>query len=426
MCKSDRQRVYFSRWLVSGESVIIDAALELDGSRITFVGTQSTYEASQSSELNQIQIIDLGSSVIIPGLVNCHVHTNFPAPTGSSALSFESGSMVSWVQAALAERATRSESEQVQDVQSALARLQATGTVAIGEIANDFVSLESIVDSGMYCRFFAEGLGFPDSLAGDISQTLKENIASAQRSMAESNKVSIHPAPHAPYSSSAKLIQNLIGSTGLSTIHLAENREEVELLATGAGPWRERLAEIGKDDPTWIAPEKSPVEYLEALDVLREGLLLIHVVHASESDIKLIAQSGATVVLCPSSNAFINVGAAPLDKFLANEIPLGLGTDSLASNADLDLFAEMRLLRELFPSVSSRTLFSMATSGGAEALGFADELGVLRVDSSPGVFVIELGAKNDSLDFKTDEELFERLITVGSSSLRKLANVASA
>jgi aminodeoxyfutalosine deaminase len=417
--------VYFSRWLVTSDDVIENAALALAGSKITFVGTQSAFLLAEKESNHQpVDTIDLGNSVLIPGLINCHVHTNFPSPTTFPAkeqLFFESGSMVEWVKAALAAREARSVTQCLADIQAALNRMQETGIVAIGEIANDFQSLQPIIDSGMICRFFAERLGFPRSIADAVIEELWRDLEEPERMVSSSIWVSLHPAPHAPYSCSAELIQRLTGASELSSIHIAESKEEVRLLSDGSGSWRERLQEIGKNDPDWTPPAVSPVRYLQSLGVLSPRLLLVHAVQVDDSDIETIAQSGATVVLCPGSNAFIDVGSAPLPKFIERNIPLALGTDSLASNSDLDLFAEMRQLREMFPATSPRKLFSLATIGGAAALGLTGGLGELKVGYSPGVFAVDLSSERESLDINSSEELFDSLITVGAGAIRKLA-----
>ncbi len=418
--------MYYSRWLVTADAVIEDAALALRGSKITFVGTKSEHLAvGDASKRGQTDTIDLGASALIPGLINCHVHTNFPVPVSfpaKSKLSFESGSMVEWVKAALSARETRSDAERKADIQSALNRMQDTGIVAIGEIANDFLSLQPIIDSGMICRFFVERLGFPSSLADLVIEELQNDLAEVESLVADNDRLSLHPAPHASYSCSAELIQLLAGVSGRSSIHVAENIEEVRLLQDGSGPWRERLREIGKDDADWEPPGCSPIQYLHSLGVLNSGMLLIHAVQVDDLDIETIAQSGATVVLCPASNAYIDVGVAPLEKFIERGIPLALGTDSLGSNNDLDLFAEMRQLRSMFPETSRETLFSLATTGGAGALGLSESLGELKVGKSPGVFAVDLSESGESLDFNSSEELFDLLITAGSEALRKLAD----
>jgi cytosine/adenosine deaminase-related metal-dependent hydrolase len=117
-----------------------------------------------------------------------------------------------------------------------------------------------------------------------------------------------------------------------------------------------------------------PVPYAADLGLLDEGTLAVHCVHLDASDIRLLAESGAHVCLCPRSNAAINVGTAPARALAEAGAPLCLGTDSLASNHDLDLWNEARALRDLPAGhdLPPAALLRLLTVGGATALGRGD------------------------------------------------------
>jgi 5-methylthioadenosine/S-adenosylhomocysteine deaminase len=87
---------------------------------------------------------------------------------------------------------------------------------------------------------------------------------------------------------------------------------------------------------------------------------------------------GVTVVSCPRSNTYVGVGSPPLESFYAAGLNVALGTDSLASVADLNLFAELREARRIAPVVPARRLLESATMVGARALGFGDEFGTIE------------------------------------------------
>jgi cytosine/adenosine deaminase-related metal-dependent hydrolase len=105
----------------------------------------------------------------------------------------------------------------------------------------------------------------------------------------------------------------------------------------------------------------------------------VHGVQVTEEDIGRIAASGASVVLCPRSNARLGVGRAPVDKYLAAGVPLALGTDSLASSDSLSVWDEMAFAYDGFEGrIGPRELLKTATLGGAAALGLRGEMGVLE------------------------------------------------
>jgi cytosine/adenosine deaminase-related metal-dependent hydrolase len=143
-------------------------------------------------------------------------------------------------------------------------------------------------------------------------------------------------------------------------------------------------------------PHKSPVDLAAELGLLAPDVLLVHLTDVRSAELDRVAASGAPVVLCPRSNLFIEVKLPPLLEMLKVGIVPALGTDSLASNASLDLLAEARALGDRFPSVGKRTLLRMATSAGAHALGRPD-LGRLAKGCRPGVVAV-LGAVGSTDD----------------------------
>jgi cytosine/adenosine deaminase-related metal-dependent hydrolase len=162
-----------------------------------------------------------------------------------------------------------------------------------------------------------------------------------------------------------------------TSVHLAESPEEVRLLADGAGPWQRRLLELGAWRIGWRAPGCGPGDYLCDLGLAGAGTLVVHGVQLTDAELARLAAAGATLVTCPRSNRWVGVGDPPVARFLASGIALALGTDSLASAADLNLFAELAALRRLTPDVPARRLLAMATDGGARALGLADAIGTI-------------------------------------------------
>ena len=162
------------------------------------------------------------------------------------------------------------------------------------------------------------------------------------------------------------------------SIHLSESAAEVEFIATGGGPWRDLLEDAGAWDPTWTAPGVSPVQYLDEQGLIDPRVLVVHGVQMTRGDLARVAERGATLVTCPRSNGHTGAGAPPLDDFYASGVRVAVGTDSLASTPDLNVFAELATMRALAPSVPARMLLDSATRQGAIALGRGDEFGTLE------------------------------------------------
>jgi cytosine/adenosine deaminase-related metal-dependent hydrolase len=150
---------------------------------------------------------------------------------------------------------------------------------------------------------------------------------------------------------------------------------EIDLLRDGTGEWRELLESFGVWNDRWTPPACGPVEYVERLGFVNDRLLAVHGVRFTDDDLARLRRGGSTIVTCPRSNAWTGAGEPPVDRFYASGVRVAIGTDSLASVTDLNLFAELEAVRRVAPRVPARDLLASATLHGAAALGFADELG---------------------------------------------------
>lgn len=171
------------------------------------------------------------------------------------------------------------------------------------------------------------------------------------------------------------------------SLHLAEHEGEVALLADGSGEFaalvRQRVLPAD-----YRPPGRSPVAQAEALGLLDARTLAVHVVHVDDADIRILAQRGCGVCLCPRSNAFIGVGRAPWDKLAAAGARLCLGTDSPASNTDLDLWNEVRYLLEHWERFSLPAALAAMTTTPAQVLGLKKTMGMLAPGMRSGVTLL--------------------------------------
>ena len=203
-------------------------------------------------------------------------------------------------------------------------------------------------------------------------------------------------SPHAPYSADADLLTQLFANARAqaqpSTIHLAEDPAERDLLFSQTGDWADAISAMGID-PARRSPGMGPGPYLAECGAFdhdrvkdQPGPLLVHLTDAALEDIRLAARHQAPVVLCPRSNIYIGGPSAvpPVPEMLAHGVHLALGTDSLASNQDLNLWGEVQALTQQHPAVSCQTWLAAATSGGAYALRLP-YLGGLKRGTAPGV-----------------------------------------
>ncbi|MCC8194569.1 MAG: amidohydrolase family protein [Deltaproteobacteria bacterium] len=310
-------------------------------------------------------IRDLGDVILVPGLVNCHTHLEISHMAGRTV---RGKGFADWVASLVALDAKAPDTAE-SDLRRAVESLAQSGTAAAGDISSRMPRsvLTAARDHAVDARIFCEIIGhaataFDDAatvagtdpaftLAGHAFYTTPgETVAKARKWCAERGR---------PFS-----------------LHLAEHEDEVQCLRDGSGKLfdllRERVVPA-----SWRPPGMSPVQYAASLGVLAAGTLAVHCVRCDAHDIATLASGDAAVCLCPRSNLYINVGAAPAKTFAEKGILLCLGTDSLASNTDLDVWneAEFFLEKNILPA---KALLRMATVNGAAVLGLGGRLGRLE------------------------------------------------
>jgi cytosine/adenosine deaminase-related metal-dependent hydrolase len=146
----------------------------------------------------------------------------------------------------------------------------------------------------------------------------------------------------------------------------------------------------------WTPPRLGPVEYLDSLGMLDHRTLVVHGVQLETTALERLAVIGCTLVTCPRSNQWVGVGVPPIERFYASGVRVAIGTDSLASVSDLNLFAELQTMRWLAPAVPARRLLESATIAGATALGLDADLGTIEAGKRAELIAVAVPA--DAID----------------------------
>lgn len=166
-------------------------------------------------------------------------------------------------------------------------------------------------------------------------------------------------APHAPYTASPALYR-LAQQSGIPTTHLAESREEMQMFRDESGPLYDFIRSI---NPAFRSEGLTPLQYF--MEKLHAGgpWLIAHLNELDESDFGLLAVKRPNCALahCPRSHQYFVHSPFQFPRLRALGFPICLGTDSLASNTDLNLFAEMRAFRAAFPNASGEEVLAMVT-----------------------------------------------------------------
>jgi cytosine/adenosine deaminase-related metal-dependent hydrolase len=336
---------------------------------------------------------DLGRAAILPGLVNAHTHLE---------LSFlrnrvpPADAMPDWVRVLMQERAAARD-DPMPAIREAVQQLERCGIAAVGDIGNTRAAVAALRESTLHALSFHELLGF----GGDPRAMVSDACAGMHMANA-GGRVREALAAHAPYSTSPELFIAIERASraqpvGQLSVHLGESPEEVEFLYTAGGRWRDQLEDLGVWPEGWRAPGCGPVEFLAQLGWLTSRTIVVHGVQLEDAELETLAAAGVTMVTCPRSNQWVGVGAPPIDRFHASGVRLAVGTDSLASVPDLDLFAELAEIRRLAPNVPAAELLRWATVNGARALGL-DQLGAIASGRAARLISIELPSGIDDVE----------------------------
>ncbi len=318
------------------------------------------------------RVVDLPGHIVLPALVNAHTHLEL---SGLRTRVPPAETMPGWARQVMKSIADHPPDDS--SIRTAVGEARASGTGLLGDISNTGASTGVLANSGAPAVVFSELLGFDVRDGFDV---VRRALDTARARIAEhpgTGDVRPGLAAHAPYSVSPALFRAIRQALDDEpwmpvSVHLAESREELTFLETGGGAWRSVLEERGRWDPTWTPHPGGAVAYLDDVGWLTSRTLVVHGVQLGDQELDQLAQADATLVTCPRSNQWTGAGLPPVDRFYASGVRVALGTDSLASAPDLNLFREMAEVRRLAPDVAASAILSSATRVGAEALGFLD------------------------------------------------------
>lgn len=321
------------------------------------------------------QLTEFSGCAILPGFVNCHTHIELTGLRDRlDGLPF-----FDWLRALGAEGRAHPRQFFEDGARSACRELLAGGTTTIGDISSHGVSGNAVQEFGIRAVTFAEIIAFRSdeqtlSAVRQVFDSLPENDFLITNSVAIHTLFTVSPK-------ALDLAVALARERELPlAVHSAESLAESDFMR-GKGPIAAYHREIGID---WKVPKVSPIRYLADSGVLTATTLAAHGINVTPEDLDLLASTGAAVAHCPTSNAKLGHGIAPLRDMIEQKIVVGLGTDSAISSGRLDMFQEMRAAilfaraRERDPAApSAAEALQMATLGGANALGLGNSIGSL-------------------------------------------------
>ena len=339
-------------------------------------------------------IVRLANVALMPGLINSHTHLELPPLLDT----IRSRTFSQWVLNLIKAKQKLDSSDYSITTQRNIRSLIMQGTTTVGEICTHDASPAFLKQSGLRAVIYKE------IIVMDPLQDITSRLASFLSR--PSSLIRYGLSPHTPYTVSEHAlheIKTFSRQKGIPlSMHVAESRDELRMLQRKKSGLSElyRMAGWSID---WAPSGSSSFEYLHRIGLLSPLLLAVHAVHITDKDIAAIKRSGVSIAHCPRSNSEINAGKMPLKKLLYAGIPVGLGTDSLASSPSLNMWDEMRYAHKVHcrDGITPQDIFMVATIGGARALGLSADVGSIEPGQRADLIAVSLPEK-DSGDIYSD------------------------
>ena len=326
---------------------------------------------------------------LVPGFVNahCHVelshlHKKFRKGTGMAGFIDQINELRDWA----------GREKKAELVQEWMDKMWNDGVSAMADISNDDSSFDVKASHKMYTRTFLEVFGSEPEMCEGVMKDVTE-----LHEIASSKGLDAAPTPHSCYTMSPALLSASAAAglkDGYISYHSQESHEEEDLLISGSGAMYENRKRNGMSTPP-VTGESSLKYFIERLADIKQGpydehILLVHNVCLQQGDIDAAKKVMNNVywAVCPLSNIFIHNALPPIPLMRANGLDITLGTDSLSSNDDLDMVAEIECLHRNFPEVPMEEIFKWASLNGARFLSKDNILGSFAQGKRPGIVLV--------------------------------------
>jgi len=363
-------KFFYADWLVTCDdnfTIIKNGAICFD-EKIIDIDTLENFQIKYPNEF--IEYMG-NNSVLMPGLINTHVHLEFSA----NKTTLKYGNFVQWLFSVIKNREKLIEKADKKLIDNELSKMIQNGTTTIGAISSYGFDMNSCIQSPINVVYFTEVLGSKPDMIDTLFLDFKEKLKSAQSHTTKNFIPAI--AIHSPYSTHPFLIREVLKIAREKNMtvssHFQESVAENDWLNKSSG----EFSSFFKDMLDQHQSLTKPSDFLRQFKDIQH-LSFTHCVEANEQELQQIHDLGASIIHCPNSNRLLN--NATLNLSYIKEIPLAMGTDGLSSNHTLNMFEELKnalfIHTNFEPNQLAQKLLLAATSGGAKALGL--QKGILQ------------------------------------------------
>ncbi len=365
---------------MDGDNPPFAGAVRIEGNRIKEIGSELKPESCE-------EIVSLDHHILMPGMINAHCHLDY---TGLHGSIFPGKPFTAWIKQINALKQSLGPEDYLQAIQDGYDMLLQSGCTTVFNLEAFPELLLKLSRPPLRVWWFLELIDVRTRLNSD--EMLMGALDFFER----------HPewlggfglAPHAPYTASIELFRlarHCSEELGMPfTTHIAESLDENEMFHSGAGELYEFLESLGRDMSD--CGHGSSLSHLMEFGLLNEHCLATHLNYLQDYDLQHLKLQPLTIIHCPLCHDYFGHRKFPLEEIEATGSRVAIGTDSLASNTHdrLDLRAELRCARAIYPQLGAKTWLEKITTIPAAAIGQSDDLGVLKA-----------GALADLVAFKT-------------------------
>ena len=398
-------KILYADWLLTCDesfTIIKNGAIVFDENIIEIDSIENIRDKYTIETIEYMGI----NSILMPGLVNTHVHLEFSA----NKTSLKYGNFVQWLFSVIAKREELIEKATEKLIDEELNKMIQNGTTTVGAVSSYGFDMNSCIKSPLNVVYFTEVLGSKADMIDTLFLDFQEKLKSAIRATSKNFIPAV--AIHSPYSTHPFLIREVLkiakqNKMAVST-HFQESQAENDWLNYSTGEFEYFFKDMLDQHESFTKPSAFLHQFKDI-----ENLSFTHCVQANKKELAQIKELGASIIHCPSSNRLLNNSILNLSYI--EDIPLAMGTDGLSSNHTLNMFEEIRnsfyMHSNLEANDLAKKLLTAVTSGGANALGL--KKGVLKKDYDADIITFKLP------DFVENEEDLAIAIILHTTKVEK-------
>ena len=327
------------------------------------------------------------NSLIMPGLINSHVHIEFSA--NKTKLSY--GDFINWLYSVIENRQDLINGCDKECMQKACDDMLKSGITTFGAISSHGMDLESCATAKQNVVFFNEVIGSQATMADALFGDFRSRLEASKNIKRDGFYPAI--AIHSPYSVHPVLVKKALQIAKEQnlklTTHFMESEAERDWLDKNEGDFKGFFHNLLKQKSAVCSSK----EFLGYFDT--HHALLTHVVNANEEELDAIAKQKHTIIHCPISNRLLGSKKLDIKRLIKKDIRWVVATDGLSSNYKLDLFEEMKMSLFMHSDIPllelAKKLIDATTVYAAEALGL--NTGEIKVGKNADMLVLDLDKK---------------------------------